>query len=162
MAVALRRVVPWLLTVVVTSASAARALPSYTEERDLGKQFALEARAQLPLLDDVEVNEHVNRIGQKIVATLGEQPFRYEFFVVREPRINAFAVPGGYVYVHAGLLTQISNDDELAGVLGHEIAHVNAHHLARQQDATKLLNYATLLGMLLSAVLAATAHGPVR
>lgn len=154
-----RRLVLWLLVLLVASGPASAALPSYKEEQEIGKKFAFEARAQLPLLDDVEINDYVNRIGQKIVAALGEQPFQYQFFVVREPRINAFAVPGGYVYVHAGLLTAVSNDDELAGVLGHEIAHVNAHHLARQQDATQLLNYATLLGLLLSAIQPAVGAG---
>ncbi len=125
---------------------------SNTEEQELGKQFALAARAQLPFVDDVEVNRYVDRIGQTIVARLGDQPFTYHFAVVRDPRINAFAVPGGYIYVHAGLLVAASNDDEVAGVLGHEIAHVNGHHLARQQEATKPLDYLALLGLLASAV----------
>jgi len=134
---------------------------SNSDEIDLGKKFAREARAKLPLIDDVEINSYVSRVGDKIVASLGDQPFSYRFFVVRDPRINAFAVPGGYVYVHGGLLTHVSNDDELAGVLGHEIAHVNAHHLARQQEATQLLNYAALLGMLLSVVQPAIGAGAV-
>jgi beta-barrel assembly-enhancing protease len=71
---------------------------------------------------------------------------------VRDGSINAFAVPGGYVYVNSGLLTRLDSDDELGAVLGHEIAHVHAHHLARQQEATQLMNYATLLGALLSVV----------
>ncbi len=112
----------------------------------------MDARGQLPLLEDVEVNAYVGRIGQKIVAALGEQPFTYHFSVIGDGRINAFAVPGGYVYVNAGLLTDASNDDEVAGVLAHEIAHVNAHHLVRQEESTRLLNYATILGVLLSAV----------
>ena len=70
-------------------------------------------------------------------------------------------MPGGYVYVHAGLLTAASNDDEVAGVLGHEIAHVNAHHLVRQQEATRLVNYATLLGALLSVLNPAAGAGAV-
>jgi predicted Zn-dependent protease len=125
---------------------------STTEEQALGKQFALAARAQLPFIDDLEVNRYVDGIGQKIVASLGDQPFTYHFAVVRDPRINAFAVPGGYIYVHAGLLAQASNDDELAGVLGHEIAHVNGHHLVRQQQVTKPLDYLALLGMLASVI----------
>jgi predicted Zn-dependent protease len=131
----------------------------YAAEQELGKRFALEARAQLPLIDDVEVQGYVTRIGQKIVAALGEQPFSYEFFVVRDQRLNAFAVPGGYVCINAGVLVAASDDDEVAGVLGHEIAHVNAHHLMRQEEATRLLNYATILGLLLSAVQPAVGAG---
>ncbi len=134
---------------------------SISDEKQLGRQFDLEARAQLPLIDDVEVTSYVDRIGQRIVAALNDSTFQYQFSVVRDPRINAFAVPGGFVYVHGGLLTRASNDDELAGVLGHEIAHVNAHHLARQQEATQLMNYATILGVLLSAVQPAIGAGAV-
>ncbi len=134
---------------------------SSSDEKELGRKFALEARAKLPLIDDVEVVSYVNRIGQRIVAALDDQTFTYQFFVVRDPRINAFAVPGGYIYVHGGMLTRAVNDDELAGVLGHEIAHVNAHHLARQQEATQLMNYATLLGVLLSVVQPAIGAGAV-
>jgi len=121
-------------------------------ERDLGRRFAFEAGAQIPLVRDPEVVAYLRRIGERIVAGLGPQPFDYEFFVVRDPKVNAFAVPGGFVYVHSGLLTRVDSDDELAGVLGHEIAHVHAHHLARQQEATQWLNYAQLLGALASVV----------
>src|SRR5579862_8021743 len=76
---------------------------STADEQQLGKRFALAARAQLPLIDDIEVTRYVDRIGQKIVARLGDQPFTYHFAVVRDPRINAFAVPGGYIYVYGGL-----------------------------------------------------------
>jgi predicted Zn-dependent protease len=147
------------LAPVFLGAHPAYASASYTAEQELGKRFALEARAQLPLIDDVEVLGYVTRIGQKIVAALGEQPFSYEFSVVRDQRVNAFAVPGGYVYINAGLLVAASDDDEVAGVLGHEIAHVNAHHLMRQEEATRLLNYATILGVLLSAVHPAVGAG---
>ena len=125
---------------------------SVAAEQDLGTTFDMEARKELPLSDDVDVNRYVARVGQKIVAALGDQPFNYRFAVVRDGRINAFAVPGGSVYVNAGLLTAAGNDDEVAGVLAHEIAHVNGHHLVRQQEATQVLNYATLLGLLLSVV----------
>ncbi len=125
---------------------------SLKDEQDLGRRFAMEARSELPLMEDIETKEYVERIGQKIVRALGDQPFQYQFFVVRDSRINAFAVPGGYVYINSGLLVAAGNDDEVAGVLGHEIAHVNGHHLIRQEEATQFLNYATLLGVLLSAV----------
>jgi predicted Zn-dependent protease len=140
----------WLCVLLVPSGRALGVAAS--EEVDLGRRFALTARAELPLVPHVDVDRYVSRIGQRIVGALGEQPFTYQFAVVNDPRVNAFAVPGGYVYVYGGLLTRAGRDDEVAGVLGHEIAHVNGHHLIRQQDATKVLNYATLLGLLLSAV----------
>ncbi len=136
----------------------ARAMSS-ADERRLGEEFDLAARARLPLITDVEVTHFVRRIGQRVAGTLGSQEFPYQFFVVRDPRINAFAVPGGYIYAHAGLLTRASNEEEFAGVLGHEIAHVQAHHLARQRDSARLMNHVALLGMLLSIVQPAIGAG---
>lgn len=135
--------------VVLCVATGARGV-SVDDERQLGRNFALAARAQLPFLDDPFVVGYVNDIGQRIAVSLQDSFFEYHFSVVRESSINAFAVPGGYVYLNSGLLARVENDDELAAVIGHEVAHVHAHHLARQQQATQLLNYATLLGALLS------------
>jgi predicted Zn-dependent protease len=140
-----------LYTLLVLSSAPAYAV-SFQAERELGSQFALAARTQLPLITDAEIVGFVNRVGGKITAGLEDSFFEYNFYVVRDNSINAFAVPGGHIYVHTGLLSRVSNEDELAGVLGHEIAHVHAHHLARQQEATQLMSYATLLGMLLSVV----------
>lgn len=135
----------------VTVASLALAV-SYQGERELGQQFDLAARQQAPVVDDPAVVAYVNGIGQRIAATLDRSYFDYQFSVIRDPRINAFAVPGGYVYVHSGLLTALHSDDELAAVLGHEVSHVHAHHIVRQQEQTRLLSYTALLGMLLSVV----------
>jgi predicted Zn-dependent protease len=149
------------LAVLCAIGGTSAAAISNSEERELGKTFALEARRKLPMVDDIEVQAYVDAVGQRIAAALDEQTFAYQFAVLKDPRLNAFAVPGGYIYVHGGLLTQVGNDDELAGVLGHEIAHVHAHHLARQQEATQLMNYASLLGMLLSVVQPAIGAGAV-
>lgn len=148
---AARRTLAATLGAALLFAAPARAV-STAEERSLGRRFAYEARDRLPSVADVEVTQYVNGIGQRIVAALPDRPFVYQFQVVRDPRVNAFAVPGGYVYIHGGLLTQVRSDDELAGVLGHEIAHVNAHHLARQEEASQLMDVASLLGVLLSVV----------
>ena len=104
------------------------------------------------MIEDPEVVGYVGEVGRKIIGSLDDSFFDYQFAVVRDPRINAFAVPGGYVYVNSGLLARARNEDELAAVLGHEIAHVHAHHAVRQQEATQALNYAALLGTLLSVV----------
>lgn len=138
-----------LLAVMLASPAAA---VSFEEERDVGAQFALAARQHLSLIDDPEVVGYVNGVGQRIVRALNDDVFVYRFFVVRDANINAFAVPGGYVYVHSGLLGRVGSEEELAAVLAHEIAHVHAHHLAREQDATRLMNYVTLLGVLASVV----------
>ena len=139
--------------VVLALAAAAPALAiGLSEERELGARFALEARRRLPLLREPALTGYLQRVGQRIVTHLDGQLFAYRFFLVRESSLNAFAVPGGYVYVHTGLLTRVTSEAELAGVLAHEIVHVHAHHVLRQQEQTALVNYATLLGLFLSAV----------
>ena len=127
-------------------------MASIAEERRLGDEVVEEALRGLPLVHDYETNKFVREMGERIVATLGSQPFEYEFFVVREDSINAFAVPGGKIFVHAGLISRASNEGELAGVLGHEVAHSHAHHAFRQQQKGQLANYTSLLGVFLGAI----------
>lgn len=123
------------------------------KERELGERFSLEAASQLPFVQEAPVVDFVSRLGARIVSHLdAPQPFDYEFHVVRDATLNAFAVPGGFVYVNSGLIARAANDAELAGVLGHEISHVHAHHVVRQQDQSQLASYASLAGMLLSAI----------
>jgi beta-barrel assembly-enhancing protease len=121
-------------------------------ERELGRRFFLEARSQLPLLDDPAATAYVERLGKRLVKTLGSQQFDYHFYVVQHPALNAFAVPGGYIFVFSGLLARARTDDELIGVLAHEIAHVHAHHIVRQQTEGQVWSAAALLGALLSVV----------
>ncbi|TFH29979.1 MAG: hypothetical protein E4H00_05925, partial [Myxococcales bacterium] len=129
----------------------AMAMP-IAEEREVGEQIAKEARQRLPLVSDYEVTTFIEKIGHTIVKTLGVQPFHYELFVVNEDSLNAFAVPGGKVFIHAGLITRASNTDEIAAVMAHEVAHAHAHHSVRQQQKGQAANYAALLGILLSAI----------
>lgn len=128
------------------------AVANLATERQVGDEFARQARAALPLIDDYEINSLVTEVGNRFVNTLGDQPFDYEFFIVNEDSINAFAVPGGKIFVHAGLISRAANEAELAGVVGHEIAHAHAHHSMRQQEKGKAASYASLLGMFLSVI----------
>jgi len=121
-------------------------------EREMGAHFLLEARSELPLTEDPAINEYVQSLGNRLVAALGPQPFDYHFYVVESPILNAFAVPGGYVFVFTGLLARAGSDDELAGVLGHEIGHAHAHHVIRMQTQGMAWNVASLLGVFLAAI----------
>jgi predicted Zn-dependent protease len=121
-------------------------------ERELGERFMLEARAALPFIDDPSVTDVVRRNARRLVEQLGPQEFDYQFFVVRHPSLNAFAVPGGYIFIFSGLVARANSEDELVGVLAHEIAHIHAHHVVRQQAAGQVWTAAGLLGVLLSAV----------
>ena len=137
-----------LAAVALLLVSQQAAFASITAERELGDNFIREARARLPLVESYEVHGLVTELGRGIVSTLGLQPFDYEFEIVADRALNAFAAPGGKVFVHAGLVARVANEDELAGVLGHEVAHSHAHHVIRQQAKGAAASYASLLGML--------------
>jgi beta-barrel assembly-enhancing protease len=109
-------------------------LISIEEEWQLGQQLSQDVAKQLRFNNDPAVNAYVRNLGQKIVAA-SPAPFNqlpWEFHVVEDPAINAFAIPGGHVYVHTGLIASAENASELAGVMAHEISHVVARHTTEQ------------------------------
>ena len=103
-------------------------LISIDEEWQLGQQLHAEISRQLPLVNDAATLSFINRIGQRIVNETEMANLPWEFHVVADPSINAFNIPGGHVYVHTGLIQQVDDVAELAGVMGHEIAHGVARH----------------------------------
>lgn len=109
-------------------------LISIEEEWQLGQQLSQDVARQVRLNNDPTVNAYVRSMGQKIVAQT-PAPFNqlpWNFYVVEDPAINAFAIPGGHVYVHTGLIANADNAAELAGVVAHEISHVVARHSTQQ------------------------------
>jgi beta-barrel assembly-enhancing protease len=109
-------------------------LISIEEEWQLGKQLATDISRQVKINNDPVVNGYVRELGQRLVAQ-SPAPFNqlpWNFYVVDDPSINAFAVPGGHVYVHTGLIAHSDNAAELAGVMAHEISHVTARHSTEQ------------------------------
>lgn len=135
------------------------ALASIAQEKEMGDEFLREVLGKMPMIHDYEVVGYVREMGGKMVATLGPQPFTYEFFVVRDADINAFAVPGGKLFANAGLIFRVESDDALAGVLGHEIAHAAGHHMVRQQEKGAAASYASIAGLLLGIINPALALG---
>jgi predicted Zn-dependent protease len=111
---------------------------SEDEEREIGLQFDQELREHIVVIEDPVVAGFINDLGQEIVRTIEPQPFIYRFRVIRDPTLNAFAVPGGYIYFHSGTLLAAGGIDELAGIMGHEIAHVKAHHYARMRRKSQI------------------------
>ncbi len=127
---------------------------SHTAERRLGQQIMLEIRRDPAYLDDAEIAAYIDQVGQRLAARAegARQPF--EFFVVRDSMLNAFALPGGYVGVHSGLVLAARSESELAGVLAHEISHVTQSHLARRFGKQSESQMVSLLSLAV-AVLAA-------
>jgi predicted Zn-dependent protease len=121
---------------------------SLAEERQLGEQVSRQVESEVTLVRDGAVSHYVDRLGRRLVAAAGPQPLAYRFAVVADPSLNAFAVPGGHVYVNTGTLLAAGDMSELAGVMAHEVGHVALRHVAksynRQRSTGVLYQLSTL------------------
>jgi predicted Zn-dependent protease len=117
-----------LFTLVVVSACAV----SDQQEVAIGEQDAAEINSQLPLLSDPEIVGYVDALGQRIASKTSRADLKWHFYVVNTNDVNAFALPGGFIYVNRGLIEQSDRLDQLAGTLGHEIGHVVRRHAVEQ------------------------------
>jgi len=124
-------------------------------ERKLGESVMRDIRFNEPAyVDDPEISEYLNTLGYRLLAAIPGGRMDFEFFAVREPSINAFAFPGGFVGVHTGLLTAAENESEVASVLAHEITHVTQRHIARLFGAQQQMQLPTMIAMLASILAA--------
>lgn len=131
-------------------------LPPAMEKR-IGDAMMVEYRYASQFVDDAEVSGYINRLGQRLIDHIeGSRP-DFEFFVLRDNTLNAFAMPGGFIGVHTGLIVAAQSESELAGVLAHEISHVTQRHLARMFSQYKQNSIPTLVAMAL-ALLAAKSN----
>jgi len=108
---------------------------SESREIELGTELHEQMQQETPLYRDQDLQEYVNEVGQKLAAVSHRPDIEYTFTVVDSPDINAFALPGGFIYINRGLIAYLNSEDQLAAVLGHEIGHVTARHAVRQQAA---------------------------
>jgi predicted Zn-dependent protease len=138
----------------------ARTSFSEAQEARLGREIMRQIRVSRDYLDDAEIREYLDAVGDRLVASSPSPHRHFEFFVVRDPTINAFALPGGYIGVHTGLISATRNESELAAVLAHEIAHVTQEHIARMVDAQKTSGLASLAALAV-AILAARSNSQV-
>lgn len=130
---------------------------SASQERELGQQFLKKAHERLDFLQDPEVVGFVRAVGQRVAAQADFHAYPFHFHVIDDPALNAFAVPGGQIFVHTGLIRTADNVDELAGVLAHEVAHITQRHIARRMAAGKRTQLSSLL--LVAAGVLAGAQG---
>ena len=135
--------------------SPADAILSKNDEAQLGRAIMRQIRNEGQVVEDPLVTEYVNEIGHRIAAQANNDGIhKFSFFVIDDPAINAFALPGGFIGVHTGLLEATRSEDELAGVLAHEVSHVTQRHIARSIHANQrqsLVSMAIMLGVILAA-----------
>lgn len=117
------------------------------EEEALAKKFMKTVDRQVKLINDPVIQRYVERVGQRIVAVLPPQPFSYHFYVVDEPVYNAFAGPGGHVFINSGLFADMESHEEMAAILGHEISHVACRHISDRIEKSKKVGIGTIAGL---------------
>ncbi len=134
--------------------SADQSMP-LAEEQRIGDHIMLQIQHQIQFVDDPILNEYINHLGFKLVAANPDARGRkFEFFIIKDSSLNAFALPGGYIGINTGLILAADTEDELAGVVAHEIAHITQRHFARRIEHNQQMTLpmiATMIGAVLVA-----------
>jgi predicted Zn-dependent protease len=126
---------------------------STQQEIEMGQQYAAQINQQLPIVQDPELNRYVNVLGDSIARLTSRTDITdWHFYIVDSREVNAFAVPGGFVYVNRGLIERTQRMDQLAGVLGHEIGHVVRRHSVKQMQQQQGANLGVTLACVLTRV----------
>lgn len=125
------------------------------QEEELSREFMKVVLTQYALIEDHLIVNYVNEIGNKIVAVLPPQPFTYHFYIIQEDVYNAFASPAGHIFINSGLLEAMDNEEELAGIISHEIAHVICRHISQKLERSQKIGMATLAGIVAGILLGA-------
>jgi len=139
--------------------SPAEAMMTLDDEYQIGRMIVRGLRDQDQILEDPEVTEYVRSIGYRLSSQAHDGAQRFNFFMVRDNTINAFALPGGFIGVNTGLMLETKNESELAGVLAHEIAHVTQRHIARSIAAQSRSSIVSTAAMLAAILVGAAAGG---
>ncbi|MDH3553748.1 MAG: M48 family metalloprotease [Gammaproteobacteria bacterium] len=125
-------------------------LMSTQQEMEIGRQEAAKVSTTIGLIETAPIVSYIDQVGQRLAVQSPRKEFLYEFYVVDMIEPNAFALPGGYIYISRGLLTLVNSEAELASVIGHEIGHVAARHAAQRQTRATGVGLLTVLGTILA------------
>lgn len=139
--------------------SPAQAMLTLEDEYQIGRMIVRGLRDQDQILEDPEVSEYIRAVGLRLSSQAHDGAQRFNFFMVRDNSINAFALPGGFIGINTGLLLETKNESELAGVLAHEIAHVTQRHIARSIAAQSRSSLVSTAAMLAAILIGAAAGG---
>jgi beta-barrel assembly-enhancing protease len=120
---------------------------SIQKEEEIGQEFMRMVMEHYEVVDDPLISDYLNKVGQHIVSVFPNRQFHYRFYVINEPVYNAFAAPAGHVFVNSGLFEAMEDEEELAGILAHEIAHVECRHISQKIARSSKINMLTLAGI---------------
>ncbi|RTZ98377.1 MAG: hypothetical protein DSY90_04505 [Deltaproteobacteria bacterium] len=152
-----------LVAIILSILMVIQSVPAWaitiSEEEVLSEKFMREAHKRFTFIDDPVIIRYITTIGNRIVKVLPRHPYKYRFYVIKEDRYNAFAGPGGVVFINSGLLAAMDNPGELAGILGHEIIHVYSRHLSDRVDRSKQIGIVTLAGLVAAIALGVAGVG---
>jgi predicted Zn-dependent protease len=126
---------------------------SIEAEEKLGSQYLAELKQQIVLVDDDFAQEYINDLGNYITSHIETKPFTFNFYIINDNQLNAFSAPGGHVFIYTGLIDLLDDLDEIAGVMCHESAHVSLRHISDQIEKGKIVDLATMAGVLAGAML---------
>jgi predicted Zn-dependent protease len=133
---------------------------STQQEIEMGQSYVQQINQQLPIVQDPELNQYINVLGDSIAKLTSRTDIRdWHFYIVDSKEVNAFAVPGGFIYVNRGLIERTQRMDQLAGVLGHEIGHVVRRHSIKQMQQQQGANFGITLACVLTSVCSSEAAG---
>ena len=134
------------------------AVISPTQERKLGENLMRQSRRTLAFMEDPETNEYIQMLGQKLVSNSDGARQDFRFFVINNPTVNAFALPGGFIGVHTGLILTTKSEAELASVLAHETAHITQRHIPRLITESQRTSLPAMAAILAGILLASSGH----
>ena len=132
---------------------------SIEEETTLGEKFLAQVKKEYELIDDHFADQFFNNLGHYLITPLETKPFPFSFYIVNDNTLNAFAAPGGNIFMFSGLIDSFDSIDELSAVICHEIGHVSARHLSQRIDQGKKIGMATMAGVLAGALIGGKAAG---
>ncbi|WP_126453712.1 M48 family metalloprotease [Sulfuriflexus mobilis] len=131
----------------------AGAFISPEQEHRIGTEFLRRIRLSFQLIEDPEITEYIRNLGNRVAANSDDPVQNYTFFMLDDPRINAFAAPGGFIGINTGLFSATESESELASVIAHEIAHITQRHMARAYEAQSNLNLPALAGVIAAIII---------
>lgn len=132
---------------------------STQQEVQMGQSYSAQVDAQLPIVQDPELNRYINVLGDSIALLADERQLDWTFKIVDSPEVNAFAIPGGFIYVNRGLIERTTRMSQLAGVLGHEVGHVVKRHSVEQMQKAQQAELGVGLACILTRVCEGQAAG---